>query len=176
MPHYLDSVINQYGRPVPNVLVTVYLTGTTNLATIYSDELITLKNNPFNADSKGMVSFFAVTGDYDLLLSGGSPAIDPVTYTISTGFAGAGLTQSKVLTTGSIPAGGAATITVTWDVPFSNANYKVAVNLLESGVSPGAGGLRYTQLEALTTTNIKVRVVNDDPDNAHTGTLYAMAF
>lgn len=176
MPHFLDGVVNQYGRPVPNVGVTVYLPGTTTLATIYSDELITQKTNPFTADAYGMLDFYAVVGNYDVALSGGSPAITPVKYTVTVGAqAGSGVTQAKVISTGSIPAGQAATVTVTWDAPFGNANYKVSVNLLES-VSPGAGGLRILQLEALTTTNIKVRVVNDDDTNAHTGTLYALAF
>jgi len=50
--------------------ITVYEAGTTNLATIYSDDGITQKNNPFTADSLGRGDFFATDGKYDIEVSG----------------------------------------------------------------------------------------------------------
>lgn len=58
--------------------VTVYRTGTTTLATIYSDATGTPLANPFTADSTGFWFFFAANGIYDVKFSGGGlPA--PVT-------------------------------------------------------------------------------------------------
>jgi len=180
MPHFVDTIINQYGRPVPNVSVTVYFpSGSTTPALIYSDNLVTLMTNPFQADGLGNVSFWvAAGGDYDLALSGGSPAINPATVTVTVagaGGGGSGIAAYKVVTTGSIAAGQAASVTVTWDVPFPDASYKFTTSVLES-VSPGTGGLRILQVESITAAAIVVRVVNDDPTSAHTGTIYALAF
>ena len=55
----------------PGCLVTVYNSGTTNLATIYSDTNGTVQANPFNADSvTGFWFFYADNGSYDAQLSG----------------------------------------------------------------------------------------------------------
>jgi len=50
--------------------ITVYEAGTTNLATIYSDDGNTQKSNPFTADSLGRGDFFAADGKYDIEISG----------------------------------------------------------------------------------------------------------
>lgn len=173
MPHFLDSIINQYGKPVPSVTCAVYLAGTNTLATIYSDEQITQIPNPTQADPTGQLSFWAVAGNYDLHLSGGSPAINAITVTVTVGASGAGtgFTQAKTVSTGSIDPGEGADVVITWDVPFSNATYKVTTSLVDSG-----GGLRILQIKAVTTNSITVRVVNDDDTNANTGTVYALAF
>ncbi len=68
---------------VPSCTVTVYLTGTTTKATIYSDKLNTPLANPFTANSVGSVSpggwifWSALNTGYDVVLSGG---ISPNTY------------------------------------------------------------------------------------------------
>lgn len=51
--------------------ITVYTTGTTNLATIYSDNALTPKANPFTAGSDGSWAFYSANGRYDVKLSGG---------------------------------------------------------------------------------------------------------
>ena len=57
---------------IPSCLITVYLTGTTNLATIYADGSNTPLANPFTASSKGAWLFWAATSQgYDVVLSGG---------------------------------------------------------------------------------------------------------
>jgi hypothetical protein len=64
----------------PSCTVTVYDTGTVNAATIYSDEGVTPKANPFVADSTGYWFFYAADGDYDVKFSGGGI---PVAFTLS---------------------------------------------------------------------------------------------
>jgi hypothetical protein len=54
----------------PNCTVTVYLTGTTTLATIYSDNSSTPLANPFTASSNGYWKFYAADGRYDVRFSG----------------------------------------------------------------------------------------------------------
>ncbi len=69
--NYLQGIIRQ-------CKVTVYLTGTTNKATIYADGNDTPLVNPFTADTNGLWLFYATVGQgYDVVLSGGIP---PNTY------------------------------------------------------------------------------------------------
>jgi hypothetical protein len=63
---------------VPKCTVTVYLTGTTTLATIFADSNNTPLTNPFTASTIGQWLFYASTSScYDVTLSGGLP---PNTY------------------------------------------------------------------------------------------------
>lgn len=56
----------------PNCLVTVYISGTTNLASIFSDNAGTAKANPFTSSSADASwSFYASSGHYDVKFSGG---------------------------------------------------------------------------------------------------------
>lgn len=62
--------------------ITVYDEGTTNLATIYSNDSGGAKVNPFAAATNGTWIFYGVQGNaYDIRVSGGNPAMTP--YTIS---------------------------------------------------------------------------------------------
>jgi len=70
---------------IPSCTVTVYLTGTTTLATIYSDSSSTPLSNPFtaNADASWLL-YASVDQGYDIVLSGGTSPnvyITPVTLT-----------------------------------------------------------------------------------------------
>lgn len=62
---------------IPACTVTVYLTGTTNKATIFSDSSSTALANPFTANATGAVDpggwlFYAADGQgYDIVMSGG---------------------------------------------------------------------------------------------------------
>lgn len=55
-----------------NATVTVYDAGTSNLSTIYSDNGVTPKANPFTASATGYFFFYAANGRYDVTFSGGS--------------------------------------------------------------------------------------------------------
>jgi len=67
------SRILSTGAPAPGATVTVYDTGTLNLSTIYADNLLTPKANPFLADAISGYWFFyaASSGRYDVQFSGG---------------------------------------------------------------------------------------------------------
>ncbi len=69
-------------RWVANPTVTVYDTGTLNLSTIYDDDGVTVKANPFTGPSTGLVYFYAADAKYDVLFTGGTPALG-AGYTIS---------------------------------------------------------------------------------------------
>jgi hypothetical protein len=56
----------------PSATITVYKAGTLNLATIYSDNSLTAKANPFVAGSDGTWFFYAADGRFDVKFSGGS--------------------------------------------------------------------------------------------------------
>jgi hypothetical protein len=65
--NYLEGII-------PSCTVTVYLTGTTTKAAIYSDGSGSYLSNPFTANTDGSWLFFALTSQaYDVVLSGGIP-------------------------------------------------------------------------------------------------------
>src|SRR6266704_1379469 len=50
---------NKVQASYPSCLVTVYLTGTTTLASLYSDNSGTVKSNPFTAANTGQWFFYA---------------------------------------------------------------------------------------------------------------------
>lgn len=62
---------NYFMQNFPSCTVTVYATGTTNLATIYSDNSGTPLANPFTSSSTGLWGFYADVGRYDVRESGG---------------------------------------------------------------------------------------------------------
>jgi len=75
---------NATGTPLvqgsyPSCTVTVYLTGTLTLATLYSDNSGTPKANPFTANTSGYLFFYADDGRYDVTISGGGMGA-PFTY------------------------------------------------------------------------------------------------
>lgn len=57
-------------RSYPSCTITVYVSGTLTLATIYSDYSSTPLANPFTADTQGYWSFVAGDGRYDVKMSG----------------------------------------------------------------------------------------------------------
>lgn len=64
----------------PGCIVTVYLSGSTTLATIYSDNQGTSKSNPFTATPNGQWQYYADNGVYDVQLSNGTPSFPaPIT-------------------------------------------------------------------------------------------------
>lgn len=82
----------------PSCTVTVYDVGTTDLATIFSDEVATGKANPFTASTTGYWFFYAADADYDVKFSGGGIAA-PFTLTdFKLYAAGAGISSLGGLT------------------------------------------------------------------------------
>lgn len=71
--------------------VKVYLTGTTTLATIFSDASSHALANPFTAKVDGSWLFFAAQGQgYDVVMSGGTPIPFPAPFTLTDIFVGGG--------------------------------------------------------------------------------------
>lgn len=68
----------------PGCTVTVYYTGTTTIAPIFSDNGLTPLANPFTANTTtGAFLFYAANGRYDVNLSGGTPTPLPSAFTLS---------------------------------------------------------------------------------------------
>jgi hypothetical protein len=127
---------------VPSCTVTVYLTGTTTLANIYSNGTGTPLDNPFKAASNGFIqpTYAAINVGYDVQLSGGvCPNCYTTPLTISgvypstgivipqtvTSFSGDGALLSNVNSTGNVTA------------TLANANgYKVWGNCTSSTGAP----------------------------------------
>lgn len=71
----VSSAATPVQRSYPSSTITVYLTGTLTLASIYSDNAGSAKANPFTADATGFYFFYVGDGAYDVKLSGdGLPA------------------------------------------------------------------------------------------------------
>ena len=127
---------------IPHCTVSVYLTGTTTLATIYSDANNTTLTNPFTATpvylpNSGSWLFYAATGQgYDVVMSGGDPPLtytSPVTLTdliIESGGGGSSFTASvngtPLIVSGSANLINSPSITVT--NPSTNQIQFTAVN------------------------------------------------
>lgn len=78
MQKYFNNVTTPAGVSVPFATVTVRTHGG-GLATVYSDNGVTLSNNPITADSLGVFSFYAADGRYDLSISGAGISTQTVT-------------------------------------------------------------------------------------------------
>lgn len=100
---------NVTGIIYPYCQVAVYLTGTTTLATIYSDNSNTPLGNPFAANSLGLAFFYANYGRYDITISAcSSPS--PCT----------GTPMPGPLTTGDVLLQDIGTVGVTQIIPGTN--------------------------------------------------------
>lgn len=173
MYHKADTVINQFGRPVGGATVTVYLTGTLTPAVLYIDNGITLNpgGNVVTADSTGYFFFWVAAGIYDFSITGPLVTTPVVYYGEEIGPGNGVPVQTVSASTGSIGAGLDALVTLTWGQAFADTTYKLATVVQDTA---GALGLRVIHVESKTTTQVTVRVVNDDPDNAHSGTVTAL--
>ena len=79
MRKHAGVILDTAGNVVNSASVTVYLTGTTTKATLYSNEGVTQITNPVTSDTNGRFSFYVADGKYDLKVSGSNLT----TYTIS---------------------------------------------------------------------------------------------
>ena len=70
MQRFTDTVQTRAGVAIQGATATVYLTGTTTLATLYSDDGVTLETNPVTTDVNGEFTFYAANGTYDILIEG----------------------------------------------------------------------------------------------------------
>ena len=85
MQRFNDRVFIDNGsevRFVASPTVTVYISGTTTLASIFDDEGFTAKANPFTGSSTGLVYFYAADGKYGVQYTLGTPTLGSTGYTI----------------------------------------------------------------------------------------------
>ena len=70
-PHYIDTVQNIRGDAVAGATITVYLAGTTDLATLYNSGSQTkgVKTNPILSATNGQFDFYINAGIYDIAVS-----------------------------------------------------------------------------------------------------------
>lgn len=72
MQKYADDVftLDSSNNPVPNseASVTVYIAGTSSVASIFSDDGVTPKANPFVVEADGSLEFYAANGRYDIVV------------------------------------------------------------------------------------------------------------
>lgn len=91
-----------FQRSYPACTVTVYLAGTSTLATIYSDNSSTPLANPFAGSSLGRWTFYAADAAYDVQLSGASIATPfRIPYTLVSSSGGGGGGGFNTITTGA---------------------------------------------------------------------------
>jgi len=129
------SSTNDVQQSYPLSTVSVYDAGTANLSTIFSDDGVTPKSNPFSSDSHAYFFFYAANGNYDITFSGGDITAP---FTLSnyqlfdaTGSGGIdsinGLTASaQTLATGTAGtdfAISSATATHTFNLPVADATH-----------------------------------------------------
>jgi hypothetical protein len=70
MEKFWGTAIDESGAPIDAATITVYLTGTSTIASLFSDKNgNTPKDNPFNADDVGRFSFYAADSRYDIKIT-----------------------------------------------------------------------------------------------------------
>lgn len=72
MRKYKNNIQDQYGNALPAVTITVRTNPGGALATIFSDNGVSAKSNPFINDTDGEFFFYAPDGRYDIELTGGA--------------------------------------------------------------------------------------------------------
>lgn len=79
MGNHSDVLRDQYGRALGGATVSVYNSGTPDLAAIFSDNGVTGKANPFTTDNiDGSYNFYAANGVYDIVFSHPQATFDPL--------------------------------------------------------------------------------------------------
>ena len=148
-----SSANNFWQQSYPNCLVTVYQTGTTNLATLYKDSAgVYPLNNPFAAASTGQFTFYTAAGYYDLSFSG-STIPSPFSWVnIGVGTSGGGGGGSSAGPTGSIQtaAPGGAFSYIANPLPIVNGGNGTATPSLLGGTGITISGSWPGQTVALT--------------------------
>jgi len=96
-------------KSFPGCIVSVYEAGTQTLASLFSDDGVTVKSNPFLADNNALWWFYAESGTYDIR------------------FSGTGISVPFTLT--AVPVGadtGGDEVDFTVEIPFANNYTQVA--------------------------------------------------
>ena len=81
--------------------------------------------------------------------------------------------KAQSVVTPNVPASGTATVVLTWDTPFADANYIPQVSVLAQG--NGTASLTVHHIQVVSRTQVIVVVQNGDSSAPHSGTLYVTA-
>lgn len=150
MQKFQSNLIDTFGRPVAGVPIYVWDLDN-NPVTIYSDNGITTKSNPFNTSSLGEYDFYVKNGRYNIyaLINGVFTSIrsdvifqDLVDYSTIVGFgaAGDGTTDDTIplniaLTSGKVVDGLGLTYAVTGNITLP-LNFKGLINCTLKQLTP----------------------------------------
>lgn len=155
----------------PACTVSVYLAGTATLATLYSDEGITLKSNPFTSNSlDASFSFYVVPGRYDLTFSG-TGITSPFTIAdffvaVGTGGGGGSVTSFNGRTGVVVPTAGDYTFS---GLDFTGSNFNSIATRSASDLSSGT--LPDARFPAVLPAISGINLTNLNASNIASGTL-----
>ena len=131
-------------RSYPSCTITVYQAGTATLASLYSDNGVTAKSNPFTAASNGFYYFYATNGNYDVRMSGGG---------ISTPFTLYDVMLADPITGAWVP--GSHVHSATDITSGTLANARLGVEVVTSASNIGDAGIGV--YEAIVSNNMTLR-------------------
>jgi hypothetical protein len=151
----------------PSCTITVYVSGTLTLATIYSDNSSTPLGNPFNSNIVGHWFFYAANGRYDVQLSGsGIPAPFTLGDILLADPAGGGTTVSSV--TGGT---GITASPTTGAVVVTNTGVTSAVAGSGIGVSAATGAVTFSNTWGAIPSGTQTQQLQIQPNTGNNTTL-----
>lgn len=121
MKKYLNSVVAKFntekdGNAAVGTYITVRNNGTGVLSSIYVDDGITPKENPFQVDDNGNYEFYAADGKYDIIQNEGKPSeirLIDVDIFDAQGFISLNLKSAEVLSLSKLPYPEGSKVSVT---------------------------------------------------------------
>lgn len=159
MKKYFDSLISSSGRPISGASITVYTSGTSTLASLFSTSSGTALTNPVTSNSSGYFEFYAADGRYDLSISSTGYGSQSVTDILLEDPADA---NSAVINGGTIngtsigatiPSTGAfTTLSATGNTTLGNASTDTVTvsGNVGVGVTPSAWSIKALQIGSAT--------------------------
>jgi hypothetical protein len=179
---YQNNIQDQYGNAISGVTVTVRKVSDGSIASLFSDDGVTAKSNPFTNDSDGELFFYAANDRYDIFFTGAvTDQKDDVIL-----FDGAGITGTlEIQTDTDAPAGPTGQVgTGTLDIYDLGSSDRLASWGFYGSTN---GNLRFrndvhaghVELTGQNTAGTEVFLVTGDPDGDvtlyHNGIIRAAA-
>ena len=161
----------------PSCIITVWDVGTMNIASIFSDDVGTVKANPFTASADGLWFFYADNASYDVQLSGGGIATPFTLSDISLDDAAQSVTTVTSVASSPTPnfdasAASIFTNTLTANVTSSTITGGVAGQIITLYLlQDGTGGWTFA-FPASVTLRTATFVVSDDASAVSSLTAY----
>lgn len=145
MQRYQNAALDALGNVIQGMTVSVFLQGTQTLATIFSDNGVTLKANPTTTDALGNFFFYAANAHYDIQLTKtGLPTTQYLDIILFDPFSGGGTS----LVSGQVLFGGPANA-IAQDSGFvwDNVNKRLDATMVRAlGGTPPPSGTSGVQL------------------------------